>query len=112
MASPGSRPTSRRCTKRSTRRCCPRPSERTERLMSDGEHRGAQPPTIAFAGPLAVHRSRKLIPPFRLHRPTNIAEAVAVKAAAGPGAVFMAGGIDVVSRMKFGAPVTDLIHLG
>ena len=35
-----------------------------------------------------------------------------MKAAAGPGAVYMAGGIDVVNRMKSGFPVTDLIHLG
>lgn len=35
-----------------------------------------------------------------------------MKAEAGPGAVFMAGGIDVVNRMKFGAPVSDVIYLG
>ena len=56
---------------------------------------------------LAVHRSRKLIPEFRLHRPRSAAEAVAMKAAAGPGAVYMAGGIDVVNRMKSGLQVTD-----
>ena len=67
---------------------------------------------LAAAASLAVHRSRKLIPEFRLHRPRSAAEAVALKAAAGAGAVFMAGGIDVVNRMKFGVPVTDLIHLG
>jgi carbon-monoxide dehydrogenase medium subunit len=39
-------------------------------------------------------------------------EAVALKAAVGTDAVFMAGGIDVVNRMKFGVPVTDVIHLG
>jgi carbon-monoxide dehydrogenase medium subunit len=39
-------------------------------------------------------------------------EAVALKASAGTGAVFMAGGIDVVNRMKFGAPVTEVIYLG
>ena len=62
---------------------------------------------------LAVHRSRKLIPEFRLHRPRSAAEAVAMKAAAGPGAVlYMAGGIDVVNRMKSGLQVTDVIHLG
>src|SRR6516164_1790244 len=61
---------------------------------------------------LAVHRSRKLIPEFRLHRPQSAAEAVAMKAAAGPGAVYMAGGIDVVNRMKSGLQVTDVIHLG
>jgi carbon-monoxide dehydrogenase medium subunit len=65
------------------------------------------------AGPaLAVHRSRKLIPEFRLHRPRNAAEAVLMRAACGAGAVFMAGGIDIVNRMKFGIPVTDVIHLG
>jgi carbon-monoxide dehydrogenase medium subunit len=67
---------------------------------------------LPAATSLAVHRSRKLIPEFRLHRPRSGAEAVALKAAAGPGAVFMAGGIDVVNRMKFGVPVTEVIHLG
>jgi carbon-monoxide dehydrogenase medium subunit len=67
---------------------------------------------LAVASSLAVHRSRKLIPEFRLHRPRSAMEAVALKAAAGAGAVFMAGGIDVVNRMKFGASVTEVIHLG
>jgi aerobic carbon-monoxide dehydrogenase medium subunit len=67
---------------------------------------------LAGATPLAVHRSRKLIPEFRLQRPRSAAEAVALKAAAGAGAIFMAGGIDVVNRMKFGPPVTEVIHLG
>jgi carbon-monoxide dehydrogenase medium subunit len=63
-------------------------------------------------GPLTIHRSRKLIPEFRLHRPQTAALAMEMKAALGPGAVFMAGGIDVVDRMKYGAPITDVIHLG
>ena len=67
---------------------------------------------LAGVGSLAVHRSRKLIPEFRLHRPNSPVEAVALKAAAGADAVFMAGGIDVVNRMKFGAPVSEVIHLG
>jgi aerobic carbon-monoxide dehydrogenase medium subunit len=67
---------------------------------------------LGAATSLAVHRSRKLIPEFRLHRPRSGAEAVALKTAAGPGSVFMAGGIDVVNRMKFGVPVTEVIHLG
>ena len=58
---------------------------------------------LSAATSLAVHRSRKLIPEFRLHRPRSAMEAVALKASAGTGAVFMAGGIDVVNRMKFGA---------
>ena len=67
---------------------------------------------LAVASSLAVHRSRKLIREFRLHRPRSAMEAVALKAAAGAEAVFMAGGIDVVNRMKFGASVTEVIHLG
>lgn len=67
---------------------------------------------LAAAPALAIHRSRKLIPDFRLHRPRNAAEAVSMKAACGAGAVFMAGGIDLVNRMKFGVPVSDVIHLG
>jgi FAD binding domain in molybdopterin dehydrogenase len=68
---------------------------------------------IALTQPtLAVHRSRKLIPEFRLHRPNSAAEAVTMMASSGPGAAYMAGGIDIINRMKFGAPVTDLIHLG
>jgi carbon-monoxide dehydrogenase medium subunit len=61
---------------------------------------------------LTVHRSRKLIAEFRLHRPRSAAEAAAIKAEAGPGAAFMAGGIDLVNRMKFGAVIADLVHLG
>jgi carbon-monoxide dehydrogenase medium subunit len=67
---------------------------------------------LAAAPALTVHRSRKLIPEFNLHRPESAAEAVEIKAACGAGAVFMAGGIDVANRMKFGVPVTDVIHLG
>ena len=67
---------------------------------------------LAAATSLAVHRSRKLIPEFRLHRPRSGAEAVALKASADTSAVFMAGGIDVVNRMKFGVPVAEVIHLG
>jgi aerobic carbon-monoxide dehydrogenase medium subunit len=67
---------------------------------------------LSVAAPLAVHRSRKLIAEFRLHRPRSAAEAAAIKAETGPGAVFMAGGIDLVNRMKFGETIADLIHLG
>ena len=66
----------------------------------------------AVAVPLAMHRSRKLIPEFRLHRPRSAAEAVAMKAKAGPGAIYMAGGIDVVNRMKWGVQITDMVYLG
>jgi aerobic carbon-monoxide dehydrogenase medium subunit len=69
--------------------------------------------TSALAGPaLAVHRSRKMIPAFRLRRPCSPGEAVTMQAESGDGAVFMAGGIDLVNRMKFGEPVAEVIHLG
>lgn len=67
---------------------------------------------LAAAPLLTIHRSRKLIPEFDLYRPKTAIEAVAIKAALGTGAVFMAGGVDVVNRMKFGVPVVAVIHLG
>jgi hypothetical protein len=51
-------------------------------------------------------------PEFNLHRPRSAIEAVAMKAAAGPGSAYMAGGIDLVNRMKSGLQITDLIYLG
>jgi carbon-monoxide dehydrogenase medium subunit len=53
-----------------------------------------------------------MIPQFRLWRPRSKAEAVAMRAEAGDGAAFMAGGIDIVNRMKFGEPITEMIYLG
>jgi carbon-monoxide dehydrogenase medium subunit len=61
---------------------------------------------------LAVHRSRKMIAEFRLRRPRSVSEAVGMRAEAGNGAVFMAGGIDLVNRMKFGEPIAEVIYLG
>jgi aerobic carbon-monoxide dehydrogenase medium subunit len=61
---------------------------------------------------LAVHRSRKMISEFRLRRPRSPSEAVEMRAETGNGAVFMAGGIDLVNRMKFGEPVSEVIYLG
>jgi carbon-monoxide dehydrogenase medium subunit len=60
---------------------------------------------------LAVHRSRALIPPFQVLRPRVAAEAAALQAACAD-ALFMAGGIDLINRLKFGAPVTTIVHLG
>ncbi len=60
---------------------------------------------------LAVHRSRKLIPDFQVLRPRAAAEAAALQAAC-DGALFMAGGIDLINRLKFGAPVLTVVHLG
>jgi len=61
---------------------------------------------------LAVHRSRKLIPDFALLRPRSAEEACAMQARAPATTVFMAGGIDVINRLKFGAPVETVVHLG
>jgi carbon-monoxide dehydrogenase medium subunit len=61
---------------------------------------------------LAIHRSRKLIPPFRLLRPRSAAEAAALQGEAPARSAFMAGGIDLVNRLKFGAPLDTVVHLG
>jgi carbon-monoxide dehydrogenase medium subunit len=55
-------------------------------------------------------RSRKHIAPFVLERPTSVAEAHAAKKAS-PRAAFMAGGIDLVDRMKSGEVFDRIIHL-
>jgi carbon-monoxide dehydrogenase medium subunit len=65
---------------------------------------------------LAIHRSRKLIPPFRLLRPRSAAEAAALQGEAPGRIAFMAGGIDLVNRLKFGAApgtaIDTVVHLG
>jgi carbon-monoxide dehydrogenase medium subunit len=61
---------------------------------------------------LAIHRSRHLIAPFRLLRPRSAAEAAALQGEAPAGRAFMAGGIDLVNRLKFGAPIDTVVHLG
>lgn len=61
---------------------------------------------------LAIHRSRKLIPPFRLVRPRSAAEAAALQGEAPGRIAFMAGGIDLVNRLKFGGDVETVVHLG
>jgi carbon-monoxide dehydrogenase medium subunit len=61
--------------------------------------------------PLAVHRSRKRIAPFRLHVPVSAAQAVALLRDH-PGACLLAGGIDVINRMKAGEATHDVIHIG
>jgi CO/xanthine dehydrogenase FAD-binding subunit len=60
--------------------------------------------------PSTLLRSRKLIPSFAVHGPATAAEAVALKASR-PGAAYIAGGIDVVDRLKHGDGPTDLIRL-
>jgi aerobic carbon-monoxide dehydrogenase medium subunit len=61
---------------------------------------------------LAVHRSRKMIREFRLLRPRSAIEAVAMQTGSDGKAVFMAGGVDLVNRMKLGEPAAEVIYLG
>lgn len=61
--------------------------------------------------PLAVHRSRHLIPPFAFHRPESFAEARALLDTL-PDAAVMAGGLDVVNRMKEGRAPAAIVWLG
>lgn len=56
-------------------------------------------------------RSHAQIAPFRLHQPGSVAVALALHAAH-PGAGFMAGGLDLIGRMKWGEAVPDVVHLG
>lgn len=59
-----------------------------------------------------IYRSHKAIAPFRLHRPTSVPDAVAASVAAGPGAAFLAGGVDLVPALRAGRAPGDVIHLG
>jgi aerobic carbon-monoxide dehydrogenase medium subunit len=60
---------------------------------------------------LAVHRSRKRVAPFRLHVPSTVAEA-AFLLAEHRGACVIAGGIDVINRMKGGEMIEDVVFVG
>jgi carbon-monoxide dehydrogenase medium subunit len=61
---------------------------------------------------LIGQRSRKRIAPFHLHRPSTVDAALAAMASAGGGGAYMAGGLELVNRMKGGLDVSDIIHLG
>lgn len=63
-------------------------------------------PVAALLG----QRSRARIAPFRLHRPRSVEEAL-VLASAHAGSAYMAGGVDLVGRMKSGFAPTDIICL-
>ena len=63
-------------------------------------------------GELAVHRSRHRIAPFVLHQPGSVDEACALLAEHGANATIMAGGIDVISRLKQGAQTRSVIDVG
>src|SRR5258708_18162810 len=60
---------------------------------------------------LAVHRSRKLVPEFVLHRPRTLAQACALLDEHGDGAAVIAGGIDLISRMKTGAGPAHVVAI-
>jgi carbon-monoxide dehydrogenase medium subunit len=55
-------------------------------------------------------RSRRQIAPFALHRPTTLAEAVALRREPGVSA-FLAGGIDLIDWLKHGHAIDRLIRL-
>jgi aerobic carbon-monoxide dehydrogenase medium subunit len=59
---------------------------------------------------LVALRSRRQIAPFALHRPSTIAEAVALRAAPGTSA-FLAGGIDLIDWLKHGHAIDRMIRL-
>jgi carbon-monoxide dehydrogenase medium subunit len=61
---------------------------------------------------LAVHRSRKLIPEFVLHRPESLAEVCALLDRYDDEAAVIAGGIDLISRMKSGAGPPHVVAVG
>ncbi len=53
-------------------------------------------------------RSRRQIAPFTLHCPTSLAEAAAERTA---NSAFLAGGMDLIDRLKYGEPLERLIRL-
>lgn len=57
-----------------------------------------------------VSCTHRAIPAFQLHRPGTVAEAVALLAE--PGAVVMAGGIDLIASLRDGARIAQLVWLG
>jgi aerobic carbon-monoxide dehydrogenase medium subunit len=59
---------------------------------------------------LVALRSRRQIAPFTLHRPTTLAEAIALRQPPGSSA-FLAGGIDLIDWLKHGNPVDRVIRL-
>jgi aerobic carbon-monoxide dehydrogenase medium subunit len=59
---------------------------------------------------LVALRSRRQIAPFTMHRPTSVADALALCAEPGPSA-YLAGGIDLIDWLKYGNPVNRVIRL-
>ena len=76
-----------------------RPASREPDVVQSGKH------------VLAVHRSRKRIAPFRLHRPVDVDDAI-VMLVDHPLACVVAGGSDVINRMKCGEVIEDVVSIG
>lgn len=55
-------------------------------------------------------RSRRHITPFSLHRPASLTEAISLAAVPGASA-YLAGGLDLIDRMKYGTRYDRLIRL-
>lgn len=62
--------------------------------------------------PPLLHRTRHRIPAFTLHRPATAEEAVDLLASHDGNVAPMAGGIDMINRMKFGKGPGHVVHLG
>ncbi|HEV7619734.1 MAG TPA: FAD binding domain-containing protein [Burkholderiaceae bacterium] len=60
---------------------------------------------------LIGQRSRSRIAPFHLHRPSTVDEAVQLMGEMQTTGAYMAGGLDLINRMKFGAGPENVIHL-
>lgn len=58
-----------------------------------------------------IARSHQAILPFRLHRPATVDEALDAASATDGRAAYMAGGLDLVARLRGGERVTDLVFL-
>lgn len=67
---------------------------------------------MAASGAGWVSRGHRAIAPFRLHRPTSVADAVAMLARAGPNALALAGGIDAIAALRDGAETGEVVSLG
>jgi carbon-monoxide dehydrogenase medium subunit len=61
--------------------------------------------------PAMIIRSHQGIPPFRLHRPASLEEALAAARHAEGPVAYMAGGVDLVPALRAGEPCADLVFL-
>lgn len=66
--------------------------------------------TMACAN-LPGQRTRSRIRPFQLYQPRSIREALDIQASTDNSAAYLAGGLDLVNRMKDGSGASAIIHL-